>query len=99
MIYKVILGKTEILIGDEDKEKIVQNIDKNFILLKSGEVINPSFVQGIVIDHEATKEEIKKKGIKNKSRLLDDPPSRLMTTEEREAVGKLVKNYKPHFLK
>lgn len=57
MIYKIILGKNEIRISEEDKQKIVSNIDKSFITLKSGEVINPSFVQGIVIDHEAGRNE------------------------------------------
>lgn len=57
MIYKVILGKTEIRIGEKDKQKIMQNIDKSFIVLESGEIINPSFVQGIFIDHEAGKYE------------------------------------------
>lgn len=57
MIYKIILGKNEIRVDEEDKLKIVQNIDKSFITLKSGEVVNPSFIQGIVIDHEAGRHE------------------------------------------
>lgn len=57
MIYKIILGKNEIRINQEDRDKIVNNIGKNFIVLSSGEVVNPSFIQGIVIDHEAGKNE------------------------------------------
>ena len=57
MIYKIILGKNEIRISEEDKEKIINNIGKSFIVLSSGEIINPSFVQGIVIDHEAGRNE------------------------------------------
>lgn len=57
MIYKIILGKNEIRIGEEDRDKIVNNIGKSFIVLASGEVVNPSFIQGIVIDHEAGRNE------------------------------------------
>ena len=57
MIYKIILGKNEIRISEEDKNKITQNIDKSFITLQSGEVVNPSFIQGIVIDHETGRHE------------------------------------------
>jgi hypothetical protein len=57
MIYKIITGKNEIRIDEEDKLKFEQNIDKNFIRLKSGELVNPSFVQGIVIDHESGRNE------------------------------------------
>ena len=57
MIYKIILGKNEIRISEEDREKIIANIGKNFIVLTSGEVVNPSFIQGIVIDHEAGRNE------------------------------------------
>jgi hypothetical protein len=57
MIYKIILGKNEIRISVEDRDKIVNNIGKSFIVLASGEVVNPSFIQGIVIDHEAGRNE------------------------------------------
>lgn len=57
MIYKIITGKNEIRIDEEDKVKFENNVDKNFIRLKSGELVNPSFVQGIVIDHEAGRNE------------------------------------------
>ncbi len=57
MIYKIILGKNEVRISEEDRDKIVNNIGKNFIVLTSGEVVNPSFIQGIVIDHEAGRNE------------------------------------------
>ncbi len=57
MIYKIILGKNEIRISEEDRDKIVNNIGKSFIVLASGEVVNPSFIQGIVIDHEAGRNE------------------------------------------
>ena len=57
MIYKIILGKNEIRVSEEDRDKIVNNIGKSFIVLASGEVVNPSFIQGIVIDHEAGRNE------------------------------------------
>ena len=57
MIYKIILGKNEIRISEDDRDKIVNNIGKSFIVLTSGEVVNPSFIQGIVIDHEAGRHE------------------------------------------
>lgn len=57
MIYKIILGKNEIRISEDDRDKIVNNIGKSFIVLASGEVVNPSFIQGIVIDHEAGRNE------------------------------------------
>lgn len=57
MIYKIILGKNEIRVSEEDRDKIVNNIGKSFIVLGSGEVVNPSFIQGIVIDHEAGRNE------------------------------------------
>ena len=58
MIYKIILGKNEIRVSEEDRDKIVNNIGKSFIVLSSGEVVNPSFIQGIVIDHEAGRNEV-----------------------------------------
>lgn len=58
MIYKIIIGKNEIRIDDEDKVKIMQNVDKNFIVLKNGAIINPSFIQAIVVDHEAGRNEV-----------------------------------------
>lgn len=57
MIYKIILGKNEIRVNESDVAKIISNIGKNFIILESGEVVNPSFIQGIVIDHEAGRNE------------------------------------------
>lgn len=71
MIYKIILGKNEINIDEEDKQKIIANIDKNFILLKSGEVINPSFVQGIFIDHEATRQNNKLLRMENNTKQIE----------------------------
>lgn len=90
MIYKIILGKTEILIGEEDKKKIVENIDKNFIVLKSGEVINPSFVQGIVIDHEASRQERKDLKMVDNSKMIEAPQSN-------EVID--INKFKPNFLK
>ena len=89
MIYKIILGKTEILIGEEDKLKIVENIDKNFIMLKSGEVINPSFVQGIIIDHEASRQERKELQYKENAKQIDTPRSN-------EVID--ITKFKPDFL-
>ncbi len=57
MIYKIILGKNEIRIDEEEKNFFMDNQDKKFIALKSGEVVNASFVQGIIIDHEAGRNE------------------------------------------
>jgi phage tail tube protein FII len=57
MIYKVILGKQEIEIDEEERDFFVNNKDNRFIILKTGEVINPSFVQGIFIDEEKSREE------------------------------------------
>jgi len=57
MIYKILLGKNEIRIGEEEKKFFMENQDKRFIALKSGELVNVAFVQGIVIDHEAGRNE------------------------------------------
>lgn len=94
MIYKIILGKNEINIDEEDKNKIIQNIDKNFIILKSGELVNPSFVQGVFIDHEATRQNRKSmEMIRNSDRLLLEEKQR-----ESGDVTTLLKKYKPEFL-
>lgn len=90
MIYKIILGKNEINIDEEDKQKIIDNIDKNFIILKSGEVVNPSFVQGIFIDHEATKDHIKLLKMENNTKELQSP-------RESGDIKTLLKKYKPNF--
>jgi len=57
MIYKIILGKNEIRISEEEKNFFVNNQDKKFIALRSGELVNVAFVQGIVIDYEAGRNE------------------------------------------
>lgn len=90
MIYTIILGKTQVNIDEEDKAKVISNIDKSFIVLKSGEVINPSFVQGIVIDHEASRQKIK--NIKMSEDLG------LISQREKMIEGSLAK-FKPDFLK
>ncbi len=90
MIYKIILNKTEVQIDEEDKNKIVSNIDKNFIILKSGEVINPSFVQGIIIDHEASRHESKQLEMKRNTDNLSLP--RVGKTNIKEMLDK----YKPN---
>lgn len=91
MIYKIILGKNEINIDEEDKQKIISNIDKSFILLKSGEVINPSFVQGIFIDHEATKEERKMLKMENGSFQIETPKREITD------IKSVLEKYKPSF--
>lgn len=58
MIYKIILGKNEIRIDEEERKFFMDNQDKKFVSLKSGNVINVAFVQGILIDHEAGKNEV-----------------------------------------
>lgn len=90
-MYKIILSKAEILIDEEDKNKISNNIDKNFIMLKSGEIINPSFVQGIVIDHEATRQA--RKDIRSKENMKE-----LSAPLESGDVSKLLKKYRPEGL-
>ena len=76
MIYKIILGKNEIRVSEEDRDKIVNNIGKSFIVLTSGEVVNPSFIQGIVIDHEAGRNETLNSGSK-KVVMIDGKPTLL----------------------
>ena len=76
MVYKIILGKNEIRINEEDRDKIVNNIGKSFIVLQSGEVVNPSFIQGIVIDHEAGRNETLDSP-KRKVALIDGKPTLL----------------------
>lgn len=58
MIYKIILGKNEIRIDEEERKFFMENQDKKFVSLKSGNIINVAFVQGILIDHEAGKNEV-----------------------------------------
>ena len=91
MIYKIILGKNEINIDEEDKQKIVANIDKNFIIIKSGEVINPSFVQGIFIDHEATRENNKLLRMKENSKMIEAPRGEI------KDIKSVLEKYKPNF--
>ncbi len=67
MIYKIILGKNEIRVDEEEKDFFIKNQDKKFVALKSGELVNVAFVQGIVIDHEAGRTE----GIK-------EPPKKVL---------------------
>lgn len=93
MIYKIILGKNEINIDEEDKNKIVANIDKNFIILKSGEVINPSFVQGIFIDHEETRERNKYLEMRKNSGYIE------ASKEEVKPISELLQKYKPNLTK
>ena len=92
MIYKIILSKTEVIIDEEDKQKITSNIDKNFIILKSGEVINPSFVQGIVIDHEASRQEIKELKMKENMGLISAPEI------SEPGNQKSIKEFRPAFM-
>jgi len=92
MIYKIILGKAEITIDEEDKNKVANNIDKNFIVLKSGEIVNPSFIQGIVLDHEASRQE--KKYVSSNEHLKE-----LNAPRENGDVSELIKKYKPEFMK
>jgi hypothetical protein len=91
MIYKILLGKNEISIGEDDKSKIINNIDKNFIVLNSGEVINPSFVQGIIIDHEGTKQERKE------LKMLEN--SRMIAPQVEKMIEGSISKFKPDFLK
>ena len=91
MIYKIILGKNEINIDEEDKNKIIANIDKNFILLKSGEVINPSFVQGIFIDHEATRQNNKLLRMENNTKQIDAPRGEI------KDIKSVLNKFRPNF--
>lgn len=76
MIYKIILGKNEIRIDSEEKDFFVKNQDKKFVALKSGELVNVAFVQGIVIDHEAGRTE-NLSSPKRKVQLIDGKPTLL----------------------
>lgn len=82
MMYKIILGKNEIVIDEEDKSKIINNIDKNFIILKSGELVNPSFIQGVFIDHEATREKNKQFKIEENSKMISAPKQQVVNIKE-----------------
>lgn len=93
MMYKILLSRGEITVDDEDRNKIVNNIDKNFIVLKSGEVINPSFVQAIMIDHEATRQEIKDKKMIENRRVIEEPKGGI------KDIGAILDKYKPDFIK
>lgn len=95
MIYKIILNKFEVSVDTEDKDKIVKNIDKNFITLKSGEIINPSFVQGIIIDREATRQEIKENKMIENVKELSAPEKR---EGETLSVKELIQKYRPDFI-
>lgn len=83
MMYKLILGKFETKIDDEDKLKIMQNVDKNFIVLKSGEIVNPSFIQGIIIDKEATRIE---KLPKQKVVIIEGKPTLIENLEDKKLL-------------
>lgn len=74
MIYKIILGKNEIRISEEEKNFFMQNQDKKFVAFKSGELVNVAFVQGIVIDHEAGRNEQLNSGNK-KVVMIDGKPT------------------------
>lgn len=76
MIYKLLLGKNEIRIDSEEKDFFVNNQDKKFVALKSGELVNVAFVQGIVIDHEAGRNETLESG-KKKVVMIDGKPTLL----------------------
>lgn len=80
MIYKIIIGKKEIQIDDEEKRFFTENQDKRFIELKSGEIINTAFVQGIIMDEDLSREENAKK--------LKLFPKDLMTKEKLEDLRK-----------
>lgn len=74
MIYKIIIGKNEIRIDEEEKEFFINNQDKKFVALKSGELVNVAFVQGIVIDHEAGRNETLTSG-KKKVVMIEGKPT------------------------
>lgn len=57
MIYKIIIGKQEIQIDEDEKNFFVANQDKRFIELKSGEIVNTAFVQAMIMDEEASIED------------------------------------------
>jgi len=76
MIYKIILNKNEIRIDEEERNFFINNQSNKFIELKSGEVINTAFVQGIIIDHEAGPNEIK--GSNKKVVIINGMPTLLI---------------------
>lgn len=59
MIYKIVIGKEEVFIDEEEKNFITHNQDKRFIELKTGELINIAFIQGIFIDEGLSRAENK----------------------------------------
>lgn len=59
MIYKIVIGKEEVFIDEEEKNFITLNQDKRFIELKTGELINIAFIQGIFIDEGLSRAENK----------------------------------------
>ena len=77
MIYKIILGKNEIRISEEEKNFFVNNQDKKFVALRSGELVNVAFVQGIVIDHEAGRNE-QLNAPKRKVEMIDGKPTLIL---------------------
>lgn len=56
MIYKIIVGKEEILIDEEEKRFLTENQDRRFIELKTGDIINAAFVQSITIQEELSRQ-------------------------------------------
>lgn len=90
MIYKILIGKNEIRADEEEKDFFVNNQDKKFVALKSGELVNVAFVQGIIIDHEATREENKYLKMKNNNPQIEGQV-------ENPFID--IQKYKPDFLK
>lgn len=91
MIYKIILGKNEISIDEEEKKFFMDNQDKKFVSLKNGDLVNVAFVQGIIIDHEATQQERKELKMQENSKMINAPVEKMIE-------GSLEK-FKPDFLK
>lgn len=85
MIYKILINKNEIQIDEEEKNFFVGNQDKKFIELKSGELVNVAFVQGIIIDHEASRQEGRMK----------KPQQILESDKKNPPIRELLEKYRP----
>lgn len=94
MIYKIQLStKESINISKEEYDKFKTNLDKNFIEFKEG-IINPSFVVSVTIDHEATRDENKKRQMLENTKLIESPRE-----SNPVEIKQMLEKYKPEFIK
>lgn len=90
MKYKITLSNKEVyVVGNDDYQKIKNNINQPFIQLEVG-VINPAFIISMKEDPEAIREEIQNRQNEETLQIISRPV--LMDLEE-------VKMYRPDFVK